>query len=92
MSATDTTAALVDALADVAAMLGAAGSFPHLPRERTDEILLELLRAGRVVRGHKRVWRIAVPAELVPAVRAAGGFLSEEEYFAARERTGGRVW
>jgi hypothetical protein len=77
-------ATLLDALAAVAAMLGPAGSFPHLGRDRTEEILLLLLLSGRIVRGHKRIWGINIAPEDVPAVRAAGGYLSLDEWKAAK--------
>jgi hypothetical protein len=41
--------------------------------ERTDEILLLLLRHGKRVRAHRRTWRIDIPADLLSAVYAAGG-------------------
>jgi hypothetical protein len=79
------TADLVEALGDVVeAQLGRYGSFPRLSTERTEEILLLLLRAGRVVKAHTRLWRVEVPADLAAAARAAGGFLTQEEYEAAR--------
>ena len=79
-SASDEQAILLDALADVvSSMLGAQGTFPPLGVERTEEILLLLLRSGRVVRGHDRVWMIPIAPEDVPAVRAARGHLSIQE-------------
>lgn len=76
---------LLNALHDTMdTQLGPGGWFSRLGRERTEEILLLLLNAGRVVKAHTRVWETPVPPDLIPAVRAAGGFLSSEEYKTAR--------
>jgi hypothetical protein len=78
---------LVNALADVVGTtLGAQGSYPGLSKERTEEILLLLLRQGIAVEAHRRVWSIPIPDGLVAVVRTAGGYLSLAEWKAARER------
>lgn len=87
----DTTKELVDALTEIVnAQLGPQGAFPRIGPDmtrRTEEILLILLKHGRVVRAHQRVWTIDIPADLVPAARAAGGFLSlEEKHAQAQDR------
>lgn len=78
--------ALLDALTDVVGgQLGKGGSFAHhRDRKRTEDILLLLLRAGRVVPAHQRVWSIDIPADDVAAVRAAGGFITLDEYRSAQ--------
>jgi hypothetical protein len=75
---------LLDALAAVASILGPGGSFPHLGRGRTEEILLMLVLSGRILRGHKRLWEINIAPEHVAAVRAAGGYLTLDEWEAAK--------
>jgi len=78
--------ALLDALADsVEATLGRGGTFAKLGKRRTEEILLLLLHSGRTVRAHSRVWEIEIPSEDIPAVRAAGGYLTLDEYRASRQ-------
>lgn len=75
---------VLDALRDVVdAQLGPQGS-NRLGTVRTEEILLLLLRNGRRVRAHDRVWTIEIPQGDIPAVRAAGGFLTLDERKAAR--------
>lgn len=57
----------------VGKQLGPQGSFPGIGRDRTEEILLLLLKRGSVVRAHDRVWSIPIPADMLDAVHRAGG-------------------
>lgn len=69
----------IQALADVLReQLGPHGSVPGLGRERTEEILLMLLHEGVTIPAHKRTWSIAISAEDLAAVHAAGGETTAE--------------
>jgi hypothetical protein len=75
-----------EALADVMrVVIGPHGSIPDLGRERTEEILLLLLREGVTVPAHKRAWSIPLEEADLAAVHAAGGETAAE-FHARRQK------
>jgi hypothetical protein len=59
--------------------LGRSGSFPGW-RDDTEFLLIFLLRHGITLPAHHRIYEHPIPPDMEDAVRAAGGFLSVEEW------------